>query len=192
MAIPKLTAIAYLLTAAAVFLAAIPRQSAAEPAVASAPSPGIDCFPYLINMSDCLSFVEKGSNLTQPEKGCCPELGQLVNTQPVCLCQLLSRPAQTGIPLDISRALKMPSACNVSAPPVSFCADVGVPVADSAPSEAPSQGIGLPMGSPPAPTEFPADGSAAAKNRAPPTLPSYLIIFSLALLSFLLNLIHFF
>lgn len=87
-----------------------------------APAPALDCFTYLLNLSDCLTFVEGGSNLTKPDPGCCPELANLVDTQPICLCQLLGDPGQVGISVDVNRALKLPSLCSVSTPPVSLCA----------------------------------------------------------------------
>ncbi|KAK4419701.1 Xylogen-like protein 11 [Sesamum alatum] len=143
---------AYLLILAAIFAAALPSLSAQSPAPAPEPmlpmsptaaGPAPDCFQYLINLSDCLTFVEAGSNLTKPDPGCCPELGNLVNTQPVCLCELLGQPGQVGISIDVNRALKLPSACNVTTPPVSLCAAIGIPVGVPAPSEAPSDGISV-------------------------------------------------
>ncbi|KAL6569519.1 hypothetical protein OROMI_014033 [Orobanche minor] len=107
-----------------------------------APAPTLDCFTYLLNLSDCLTFVEDGSNLTKPDPGCCPELSNLVDTQPICLCQLLGDPSQVGISVDVNRALKLPSLCSVSTPPVSLCAAIGIPVSALSPSEAPSPSPG--------------------------------------------------
>ncbi|KAK6153181.1 hypothetical protein DH2020_012820 [Rehmannia glutinosa] len=143
------TNIAHQFIIVAVLAAALPQLDAQSPAGAPmvpispgpyvmAPSPSLDCFTYLIKLSDCLTFVESGSNLTKPDPGCCPELANLVDTQPICLCQLLGNPGQVGISVDVSRALKLPSACNVTTPPVSLCAAIGVPVGALAPSEAPS------------------------------------------------------
>ncbi|WVY92420.1 hypothetical protein V8G54_031508 [Vigna mungo] len=99
------------------------------PETAAAPAPGVDsCFLALSNMSDCLTFVEDGSNLTQPDHGCCPGLAGLIDTNPICLCDLLGKPDAIGIKIDLNRALKLPSICKVSTPPVSACAAVGVPV----------------------------------------------------------------
>ncbi|GER55017.1 lipid-transfer protein [Striga asiatica] len=148
------TDIIHRLMVAAVLAAALPGAAAQSPALApglpdaTAPSPGLDCFTYLIKLSDCLTFVEGGSNLTRPDPGCCSELGNLVDTQPICLCQLLGNPGQVGFPVDVSRALRLPSVCNVTTPPVSLCAAVGVPVGALAPSEAPSYGGGSVAASP--------------------------------------------
>ncbi|KAL7152015.1 hypothetical protein ABFS83_04G069400 [Erythranthe nasuta] len=140
------TAVAVLMVAA-IFAAALPRMSAQAPASAPmmppftmAPSPAgeVDCMTYLLQLSDCLTFVESGSNLTIPDRGCCPELANLVDSEPICLCQLLGNPAQTGLPIDIDRALMLPAVCNVTTPPVSMCPGAGVPVGSPlSPSEAP-------------------------------------------------------
>ncbi|GFP91148.1 non-specific lipid transfer protein GPI-anchored 2 [Phtheirospermum japonicum] len=142
------TTIAHQLIIAAIFAVALPRLAAQPPSMSPAapgpyvmaPSPSLDCFTYLIKLSDCLTFVEGGSNLTKPDPGCCPELANLVDTQPICLCQLLGNPGQVGLSVDVNRALQLPSVCNVTTPPVSLCAAIGIPVGDLAPSEAPSAG----------------------------------------------------
>ncbi|XP_073066283.1 non-specific lipid transfer protein GPI-anchored 11-like [Primulina eburnea] len=121
-----------------------PSSADAPEPFSTAPPPGPDCFVYLVKLSDCLTFVETGSNLTTPEKGCCSELADLVATQPICLCQLLGNPATVGIPVDIKKALTLPSVCKVSTPPVSLCSAIGVPIAELAPSESPSPSAGGP------------------------------------------------
>ncbi|KAL6519700.1 hypothetical protein OROHE_017309 [Orobanche hederae] len=122
--------IAAMLAAAATAQSPSPAPGMALPPAApgpfyngGAPAPSLDCFTYLLNLSDCLTFVEGGSNLTKPDPGCCPELSNLVDTQPICLCQLLGDPSQVGISVDVNRALRLPSLCSVSTPPVSLCAD---------------------------------------------------------------------
>ncbi|CAI9781349.1 unnamed protein product [Fraxinus pennsylvanica] len=154
------TAKAYSLIIITVFLVALPclrAQSTPAPAPATeppvapgplAPSPGVDCFSYLLNLSDCLTFVEPGSNLTKPDKACCPELSNLLNSQPICLCQMLRDPNQFGLTVDMKKALQLPSACNT--PPVSLCSVLGVPVGAPAPSEGPISSGG-PVAANPAP-----------------------------------------
>ncbi|XP_073313499.1 non-specific lipid transfer protein GPI-anchored 12-like isoform X1 [Primulina huaijiensis] len=163
MAKPKTTApitgTGYVLLFAAVFTVAasispasspipsisVPPSSANAPEpFSTAPPPGPDCFAYLLKLSDCLTYVEKGSNLTKPDKGCCKELSDLVATQPICLCELLGNPDKVGIPVDIKKALTLPSVCKVSTPPVSLCSAIGVPVAELAPSVSPSPSAGGP------------------------------------------------
>ncbi|XP_071723292.1 non-specific lipid transfer protein GPI-anchored 12-like [Rutidosis leptorrhynchoides] len=110
------------------------------PSVAFGPDaaepPTDPCMTSLFNMSDCLSYVSNGSMDTKPDKNCCPELAGLVESNPVCLCKLLGNSASTlGFSIDVKRALKLPSACGVSTPPVSLCSAVGidVPVPEGAP-----------------------------------------------------------
>ncbi|CAN4100712.1 unnamed protein product [Withania somnifera] len=98
---------------------------------APAPSPGVDCFRVLVNMSDCLRFVERGSNLTKPDKGCCPEFAGLLDSNTICFCQMLGRAhsgAKIGFNIDVDKALKLPSACGLQFPPASTCSDLGIPV----------------------------------------------------------------
>lgn len=113
---------------AALFLALLaccPGVTAQSPApeTAGAPSPaaGGGCFNALMNMSDCLTFVSDGSNQTKPDKGCCPELAGLYDSNPICLCELLGNPDSIGIKIDLNQALKLPSACGLDTPPVSTC-----------------------------------------------------------------------
>lgn len=92
-----------------------------SPGSAGAPPPGPDCTNSLLNLSSCLTYVEEGSNLTVPEKGCCPGLSGLVNNQPICLCQLLASGDTFGVKIDTTKALMLPTACKVQTPPVSLC-----------------------------------------------------------------------
>ena len=88
-----------------------------------APGPaGPDCMTQLLGMADCLTYVQIGSNLTQPDKPCCPELKTLVDNSPFCLCQLLANSSSSGFEIDIKRATKLPSVCKVKTPPPSACA----------------------------------------------------------------------
>ncbi|KAL3518769.1 hypothetical protein ACH5RR_021358 [Cinchona calisaya] len=114
-----------------------PSSVAAAPGPFSgAPAPALDCFPYLLNLSDCLTYVEVGSNLTKPDKGCCPELATLVTVKPICLCELLGNPNQSPVPIDITKALGLPALCKVHTPPVSLCSALGVPVGAPVPASA--------------------------------------------------------
>uniref|UniRef100_A0A0E0DTB2 Bifunctional inhibitor/plant lipid transfer protein/seed storage helical domain-containing protein n=1 Tax=Oryza meridionalis TaxID=40149 RepID=A0A0E0DTB2_9ORYZ len=71
-------------------------------------------------MSDCLTYVQNGSRARRPDKPCCPELAGLVESNPVCLCELLSGAGDSyGIAVDYSRALALPAICRVSTPPPS-------------------------------------------------------------------------
>ncbi|CAL5354188.1 unnamed protein product [Camellia sinensis] len=130
---------------AALLLAMVAAQAPAaapEPA-AGAPGPGgaMDCMTSLANMSDCLTYVQAGSNLTKPDKACCPELAGLVESNPICLCQLLGNTSATiGIQIELNKALNLPTVCAVQTPPISTCAAVGYPVPGPMSSEAPERG----------------------------------------------------
>ncbi|OAY37573.1 non-specific lipid transfer protein GPI-anchored 2 [Manihot esculenta] len=120
--------------------------SAPTPFMPLGPSLGpssLDCMTPLFNMSDCLTYVEESSNVTVPDKNCCPELAGLIDGSPICLCQLLSNTSLTesyGIKIDINRALKLPSVCRISTPPVSTCAALGYPVPGPGSGPTPSKG----------------------------------------------------
>ncbi|XP_073042023.1 non-specific lipid transfer protein GPI-anchored 11-like [Primulina eburnea] len=96
-----------------------------------APSPSLDCFSYIVNMSDCLSYVTPGSGVTEPDSGCCPELSHLVDTRPICLCELLSNPDKLGISIDKNKAIMLPSVCRVNTPPLSACAGPSPPASST-------------------------------------------------------------
>ncbi|CAN6350629.1 unnamed protein product [Urochloa humidicola] len=126
-------ALALATTVAALLLLAAPPSSAAQmpPSPAAAPGPaggGIDsaCMTSLLNMSDCLTYVTKGSAAARPDAPCCPELAGMVGSNPVCLCELLSGAADSyGIAVDYARALALPGICRVATPPVSTCTAMG-------------------------------------------------------------------
>ena len=78
-----------------------------------------DCFTYVLNMSDCLSYVQTGSNLTVPEKPCCPELAGLLESHPLCLCELVGSAGTYGV--NITKALSLPGACGLPPLSLSLC-----------------------------------------------------------------------
>ncbi|XP_040993325.1 non-specific lipid transfer protein GPI-anchored 2-like [Juglans microcarpa x Juglans regia] len=109
-----------------------PAQAEAPSGLGEGPAPSATagCFDVLLNMSDCLTYVEDGSKTTKPDKGCCPELAGLVDSNPICLCQLLATntTASFGIKINLKRALNLPSVCGVPTPPVSTCSVAGIDV----------------------------------------------------------------
>ncbi|KAK2442774.1 Bifunctional inhibitor/lipid-transfer protein/seed storage 2S albumin superfamily protein [Trifolium repens] len=122
------------------------------PVTADAPVPAPDvCFTAITNMSDCLTFVEDGSKLTKPDKGCCPELAGLVDGNPACLCHLLGNSESIiGIKINVNKALKLPTLCKVTTPDISLCSAIGYPVSlppSLSPSLSPSSSASLPPSS---------------------------------------------
>ncbi|XP_062082421.1 non-specific lipid transfer protein GPI-anchored 11-like [Humulus lupulus] len=168
----------FLVTAAPSFYGAwaqAPTQAPMGPSMgpSMAPGPsGPDCMTLLLGMADCLSYVQIGSNLTTPDKPCCPELKSLVDTNPICLCQLLAKGGSSAFQIDISRATKLPSVCKVDTPPPSTCSLIGIPVGSPTSSEGPNAASppvgadGLPLeGSPAAPpTSKKNDGNRASTS----------------------------
>ncbi|XP_016440494.1 non-specific lipid transfer protein GPI-anchored 12-like [Nicotiana tabacum] len=142
-----ITTIATTFLIISLFPTLIDAQKSPPAPAAPAPSPGVNCFSVLINMSDCLTFVEKDSNLTKPDKGCCPEIAGLLDSNPICLCQMLGRAhsgAKIGFNIDIDKALKLPSVCGLEIPPATTCSDLGVPIGAPIASDdglAPSPGV---------------------------------------------------
>lgn len=104
---------------AATLLLAFPLTAAQS--MAPAPVSSDDCSSHLTNVSDCLTYVEAQSNLTKPDKGCCPEFAGLVDSHPICLCELLKNANSFGIQINVSKALMLPSVCGVTTPPLSAC-----------------------------------------------------------------------
>jgi hypothetical protein len=101
-------------------------RSAPAP-VAEAPAPAAtispECMDAVLNMSDCLPYVESGSTTKNPDKACCPELDGLLQSHPVCLCQLLAGGGESyGVSVDYKRAMALPGVCKLNAPPLSACA----------------------------------------------------------------------
>ncbi|KAL4034884.1 hypothetical protein IC575_003554 [Cucumis melo] len=132
-----------------------------------APAPGpageVDCFTTLLNMSDCLSYVTAGSNDTKPNKQCCSELAGLVESSPKCLCELLSDPDKVGLTIDVDRAMKLPSQCRISTPPISLCSLLGFPVGSS-PAPSPDLGVQPPDAGGSSTTDTPGNGGNRASS----------------------------
>ncbi|KAF8716809.1 hypothetical protein HU200_025904 [Digitaria exilis] len=162
------------LVAAVAVALAFAMAAAQGPAAAPGPAPGIsdECLNAVLNMSDCLSYVTNGSTVRHPDKPCCPELAGLLESHPVCLCQLLAGGAESyGVSVDYKRALALPGICRLTAPPVSACAAFGSPipaglVPTAAPSPMSSSGLS-PSISPEVPANTPAGSAAKSTNHAP-------------------------
>ncbi|KAJ6671724.1 NON-SPECIFIC LIPID TRANSFER PROTEIN GPI-ANCHORED 2 [Salix viminalis] len=154
------------------------------PAAAPGPTAVNECLEPLLNMSDCLEYVTQGSNLTVPDKNCCPELAGLIDSNVVCLCQLLGGGVaeQFGIALDVGRALKLPATCKIDTPSVALCAAVGYPV------QAPASGPGSAPPAAATPAGLAASPSAGEKSGASTIAGSASAIFGGLAFSFLLTL----
>ncbi|KAL6902002.1 hypothetical protein ACP4OV_004878 [Aristida adscensionis] len=95
-----------------------------------APAAALDCTGALLNLTPCLTYVERRSALTRPDKGCCGALAGVVAGEPACLCGLVAGYGAHGVRVDPVRALALPTVCRVDAPPPRLCAALGIPVAE--------------------------------------------------------------
>ncbi|KAL6644992.1 hypothetical protein ACP70R_014069 [Stipagrostis hirtigluma subsp. patula] len=126
------------ITPAALVLLALAAASLQLPAPATvraqapwgAPAAALDCTGALLNLTPCLTYVERRSALTRPDKGCCGALAGVVDGEPACLCALVAGYGAHGVRVDPVRALALPTICRVDAPPPRLCAALGMPVAE--------------------------------------------------------------
>lgn len=72
-------------------------------------------------MVDCVPFLSKGSEEPINEKSCCSCFQPVLKAHAECICEALKSSAEMGIGTDIANAAILPSACGVSAPPISDC-----------------------------------------------------------------------
>ena len=124
MAISRTTTIWALIILSILTITVTGKSPAKSLAPSPAPAVATDCMTLIYNMSDCLTYVEKGSNSTKPDKGCCPELAGMLDTQPICLCKLLGKKKDFPVELDLNRALKLPSVCGLQTPSLSSCSSM--------------------------------------------------------------------
>ncbi|XP_047323987.1 non-specific lipid transfer protein GPI-anchored 11-like [Impatiens glandulifera] len=112
-------------------------SATASPPVVKSPKPDT-CLKALLNMSNCLTYVEQGSQLKVPESLCCPELAGMLDSRPLCICKLLGDAYSSyGIQIDLQKALNLPSVCRLDAPPPSACTYAGYPILNLPPSGSP-------------------------------------------------------
>lgn len=120
---------AFVLFALAAVMPAAWAQISAAPL--GAPSPALDCRAALLNLTPCLTYVERRSALTRPDKGCCGALAGVVGgDDAACFCGLVAGYGAHGVRVDPARALALPTICRVAAPPPRLCAALGMPVAE--------------------------------------------------------------
>ncbi|KAE8675083.1 Detected protein of confused Function [Hibiscus syriacus] len=89
------------------------------------------CTNVLISMSPCLDYIQ--GNSSRPSSSCCSQLGNVVRSNPQCLCQVLNGGASSlSVSVNQTQAMALPTACNVKTPPASQCNG------GASPSESPS------------------------------------------------------
>ncbi|GJN23048.1 hypothetical protein PR202_gb10664 [Eleusine coracana subsp. coracana] len=76
---------------------------------AQAPSSGTGCMPELVSLSPCMAYMSGN-------------LSDVLRSSPRCLCMVLGGTAASlGVAIDSARAMQLPGACKVQAPPASQC-----------------------------------------------------------------------
>ncbi|GMI66507.1 glycosylphosphatidylinositol-anchored lipid protein transfer 5 [Hibiscus trionum] len=100
------------------------------------------CTNVLISMSPCLDYIQ--GNSSRPSSSCCSQLGNVVRSNPQCLCQVLNGGASSlGVSVNQTQAMALPTACNVRTPPASQCNGASSPSdSPSGTSNSPSSGGG--------------------------------------------------
>ncbi|KAK7336774.1 hypothetical protein VNO77_17322 [Canavalia gladiata] len=80
------------------------------------------CTNVLISLSPCLDYIT--GNASTPSSTCCSQLAYVVRTQPLCLCEVVNIGASSiaaSLNINQTKALSLPTACNVQTPPISSC-----------------------------------------------------------------------
>ncbi|MQL94841.1 hypothetical protein Taro_027502 [Colocasia esculenta] len=67
-------------------------------------------------MMDCLDYVTSGSNTSKPEESCCEGIKVVVQLSTSCICEALQKAANIKIDINMTRAIALPTVCNVAAP----------------------------------------------------------------------------
>ncbi|XP_038717276.1 non-specific lipid transfer protein GPI-anchored 31-like [Tripterygium wilfordii] len=87
-------------------------------AAPSPSSPSVDCSTVIFDMLDCVPFLSDGSTQTKPTPGCCSGYQSVISVDPECICFAIKSSGDMGIKLNITKAMTLPSACGLPAPPV--------------------------------------------------------------------------
>lgn len=80
------------------------------------------CTNVLLSLSPCLDYIT--GNASTPSSDCCSQLASVVRSQPQCLCEVVNGGASSiaaTLNINQTRALALPTACNVQTPPISTC-----------------------------------------------------------------------
>lgn len=87
-------------------------------AVAQAAPPSEDCNSVLMDMFDCLSFVENGSTVPRPSTSCCNGFKKVLRNSPQCICEAFYNQNGSGlpIPIDMKKVMALPAACKATGP----------------------------------------------------------------------------
>ncbi|WJX84253.1 hypothetical protein P8452_66846 [Trifolium repens] len=80
------------------------------------------CANVLISLSPCLDYIT--GQTSTPSSGCCSQLASVMGSQPQCLCEVVNGGASSiaaSLNINQTRALGLPTACNVQTPLINTC-----------------------------------------------------------------------
>lgn len=74
------------------------------------------CTSVIASLSPCLDYIT--GNASSPSRSCCSQLASVVQSEPQCICTIISGGASSASALGINQTLAMalPGACNVELP----------------------------------------------------------------------------
>ncbi|KAI3741886.1 hypothetical protein L1987_59564 [Smallanthus sonchifolius] len=123
------------------------------------------CVNSLMGLAPCLNFVT--GNASTPSPACCSQLSTVVQTEPRCLCSLVSgNVPNIGVTINQTLAVALPGACRVQTPPITLCNGVANGPAGG-PASAPTSSEVAPTGS----TESPSEGTPEVEAPTAPLTP---------------------
>ncbi|XP_009395675.2 non-specific lipid transfer protein GPI-anchored 5 [Musa acuminata AAA Group] len=127
--------------------------------LAGASAQSSSCSSAIMSLSPCLDYIT--GNASTPSSSCCSQLSSVVQSEPQCICTLISSGASSasslGITVNQTQALALPSTCKVQIP-LSQCNVSGPSASPATPSTSPS-GVG--SKSNPATSTDSSDGASA-------------------------------
>ncbi|XP_039070183.1 non-specific lipid transfer protein GPI-anchored 11-like [Hibiscus syriacus] len=141
-------------------------------------SPWESCSTIIYDMIDCIPFLSGDSTEDKPTVACCSGFKIVVGINAECICEALKSSVDLGADINLTKAAALPSACQVSAPPISEC---NLEVNPPPPSESP-----IPISGP---AETPAPAGEVAKHAPSPSLSgtcslssSFFLLFTMLLI----------
>ncbi|KAH7666218.1 Bifunctional inhibitor/lipid-transfer protein/seed storage 2S albumin protein [Dioscorea alata] len=94
------------------------------------------CLPDLTTLQPCLSYIT--GNESSPSNSCCSPLALVVKSEVQCLCLLVNANTTSFGNINRTRALDLPSICNIQTPSLSICNSTEAPSPSPSSSNAPS------------------------------------------------------
>ncbi|KAG8493942.1 hypothetical protein CXB51_011274 [Gossypium anomalum] len=113
-----------------------------KPEMSPSFSPSVSCSTIIYDMIDCVLFLSADSTKDKPTTACCSGFKIVLETNVKCFCEALKSSAELGADVNLTKAVMLPSACEVSASPMIKCNLVSSPpsvalVANPSPNESP-------------------------------------------------------